>query len=66
MAFASGAHTSTAVINNHASANPLADIRTYACEWLQEKALEESPNQLRREQPVLLEVIRRGIKGTLH
>lgn len=26
----------------------------------------KSPNQLRKEQPVLLEVIRWGIKGTLH
>lgn len=66
-AFASGARTSMVVNNSHASTNPLAGIRrTHVCERLLEEALEESPNQLRGEQPVLLEVMGWGIRDTLH
>lgn len=66
MALASGAHTSTVVNNNHASTNPLWLASGPMCVKGWRRKPWKSPNQLRKEQPVLLEVIRWGIKGTLH
>lgn len=64
MAFASGAHTYMVVNNSQTSANSLVGTRrTHMCETLQDRTMEENPNQW---QPVLLQLIRWGIEGTLH
>lgn len=61
LAFASGAHTSTAVNNSHASVNPLAGIRrTHACERLPEKA-----KSVQRRTACLARSYKTGNKGHL-